>query len=137
MCTQSIIERRAKLPPGEPETWMAEQDVWVGVRNLDGNLFYHNFKLNGSKWADDMTEIELADSLPEVNPYDNPDMYLTLEEFVSSEAAAEHIYNGQVYQVLGLTSYSRWGHAAALRQCSRDRRDIAEKLLDLAVQRLR
>jgi hypothetical protein len=42
---------------------------------------------------------------------------MPLREFVAHPIAAELLHNGQALQVLGLTNYSHWPHAGALRGC--------------------
>jgi len=42
---------------------------------------------------------------------------MPLSEFITHPIAAELLHNGEAMQVLGLTNYSHWEHADALREC--------------------
>ncbi|KAK9823003.1 hypothetical protein WJX81_005071 [Elliptochloris bilobata] len=74
---------------------------------------------------------------PGANPYDSPEVAMPLAEFLEAPLVHETLHNGAALQVLGLTNYSRWVDAAALRRCAAADAGAAERLQALALERLR
>lgn len=66
-----------------------------------------------------------------------PDTLLTLEEFLGHESVHANIHNNMMYQILGITPYSKSSEASELRKCVEDDENLAEKMYRLAEERLR
>jgi hypothetical protein len=112
---------------------VARGGSWIAIPAPDGRDFYYNAALNASSWT--LTQEQRARLLPPLDPYDNP-LIPSLAEFARHPLARELLHEGQALQVLGLTNYSHWDRAPALRACAFGRPDVARELLGVARARL-
>lgn len=71
-----------------------------------------------------------------LDPYDNP-LLMPLREFAVHPVVDDLLSNGAAMQLLGLTQYSHWKEAFALRSCVRSSAAVRSKLLEAAQTRLR
>lgn len=71
-----------------------------------------------------------------LDPYNNP-LLMPLHEFAVHPVVDDLLSNGAAMQLLGLTQYSHWEEASALRSCVRSSAAIRFKLLKAAQLRLR
>ncbi|KAG1678906.1 hypothetical protein FOA52_003575 [Chlamydomonas sp. UWO 241] len=86
-----------------------------------------------SKWT--LTPDERANLKPPINSYDN-ELVMSLAEFIKHPIAQRLLHNGQTYQVLGITNYSHWNDAKAMRACMAGDPATASHMADLAIKRL-
>eukprot|EP00798_Chlamydomonas_sp_ICE-L_P026326 gene26326-17421_t len=125
------------------------QGKWINVKHPDGSVYYYNKVLAKSKW--NLSQEELQNLLPPLDPYDNA-LFMSLREFSRTaiahellhngatyqcesshlEIAHELLHNGATYQVLGITNYSHWGDAQAMRECVDAIPSMKQHMLDFA-----
>lgn len=72
----------------------------------------------------------------DLNPYDHP-LYMPLHEFAAHPVVDDLLGNAAAMQLLGLTQYSHWEEAAAVRSCARSSAAVRSRLLEAAQARLR
>lgn len=76
----------------EPPTWIP------ALEEVTGRLYYFHRLNRTSVWGHDMSEEDLQDALPLLEPYNNK-LIISLEEFVEDQIAVDLINNGMTYQV--------------------------------------
>eukprot|EP00201_Polytomella_parva_P018810 CAMPEP_0175071958 /NCGR_PEP_ID=MMETSP0052_2-20121109/19588_1 /TAXON_ID=51329 ORGANISM="Polytomella parva, Strain SAG 63-3" /NCGR_SAMPLE_ID=MMETSP0052_2 /ASSEMBLY_ACC=CAM_ASM_000194 /LENGTH=722 /DNA_ID=CAMNT_0016339299 /DNA_START=179 /DNA_END=2347 /DNA_ORIENTATION=+ len=114
-------ERKLLNETLDPNVWIARSDLKTNQR------VYYNAARDISKNeipADDLSSARILDP---IDPYDNP-LVISFAEFVRHPIAAELLHNGQTYQVLGITNYSHFGEADAIRACMSSDVDIRDAL---------
>lgn len=107
----------------------APQPVWThhwSERNK--RWYYYNKSINESVWV-------LPDPDPVLDPYNNS-LVMPLEEWVDTPIAKELAHEGSALQLLGLTNYSHWEEAGALRQCMFEYESVKKNLSDRALELL-
>ncbi|GMH37196.1 hypothetical protein BSKO_05069 [Bryopsis sp. KO-2023] len=106
---------------------------WLPAMSEDGKTYYWHRETKESKW--NLTEAERSDALPFLDPFDNP-LYIPIKEFVEEPIADEVLNNGMTFQVLGITNYSYWPEAQAVRNCMLISSSAERKLMDFAKRRV-
>ncbi|GBF98742.1 hypothetical protein Rsub_11291 [Raphidocelis subcapitata] len=106
---------------------------WLQLATEEGRTYYWNKARNTSKWQ--LDEADKPHLVPPLDPYNNP-LTMPLAEFAAHPLAVDLVHNGEAFQVLGLTNYSHWPKADALRQCAISDQGVARELSAYAKRRL-
>ena len=107
----------------------ASEPVWTQHWSERSNRWYYYNKVkNESLW-------ELPDPEPVLDPYNNS-LVMPLEEWVDTPIAQELAHEGSSLQLLGLTNYSHWEEAGALRQCMFRYESVRKNLSNRALELL-
>ncbi len=114
---------QAKEKRAPPREWTEHFD------NKRNRTYYHNKKLNKSVW-------KLPAANMTLHPYSNT-LVMPLADWIETDVAQDLVHEGATLQILGLTNYSHWQSANALRSCFFKDADSHKRLLDIAKQRLR
>ncbi|KAL4541193.1 hypothetical protein Ndes2526B_g05736 [Nannochloris sp. 'desiccata'] len=117
------LNAQAKEEGARARTWTEHFD------NRRNRTYYWNKELNQSVW-------KLPPASKMVHPYSNV-LVTPLFDWIETKEAQDLIHEGATLQILGLTNYSHWKSATALRKCFFEDLDSHRRLVDVAKQRLR
>jgi hypothetical protein len=117
------LDAQSKEEGAQPRFWTEHFD---SRRN---RTYYWSKELNQSVW-------KLPPANTTLHPYSNV-LVTPLIDWIETDEAQELIHEGATLQILGLTNYSHWKSAPALRKCFFEDIDSHKRLVEIAKQRLK
>jgi len=117
------LNAQANEEGAPPRVWTEHFD------KRHNRTYYWSKQLNESVW-------NLPPANATLHPYSNG-LVTPLADWIETEEAQDLIHEGATLQILGLTNYSRWESASALRKCFFEDEESQKRLVDIAKQRLR
>jgi len=117
------LNAQANEEGAPPRSWTEHFD------KRHNRTYYYSKELNTSVWTRPPANATL-------NPYSNV-LVMPLADWIETDEARDLIHEGATLQILGLTNYSHWKSATALRKCFFEDLDSRKRLVGIAKQRLR